>query len=548
MLDTPAGLQIPSLLPVFHNVNSAGVLPCPSRRELADEIWVIDCSPEGHQPDVPTRIFTGAQQLVCITIAVRYGASKPDTPATVRFASVAGSREGKFATLASVDLDGSGWAECGTKWCAPFVPAAADGWSALPALDDLLAWSGSGTMPGRTWVVAPSPAVLKERRKTLIAAKKEDGKRGLLAEHPVERTVHTRLTDNLPGYEPAGRTIADETDACVQPVRHAYRSFDRQWIIPDKRVINQPNPSLWQEREAPGQLFLTGLQVHAPSKGPALTACALVPDLHHFRGSFGGRAWPLWLDAAGTRPNVVPGLLEALASRYQRAVSGPDVFADIAALVASPAYVDRFSSELLTPGLRIPLTADASLFAETADLGRRVLWLDSFGERFVNAAQGRPPGAPRLPQGERLLVTATIPDTAAGLPETIDYDAVTRTLSVGLGSVAPVDPAVWGYEVSGMKVVKRWLDRRKKQPDGRRSSPLDDVVPQTWEPAWTTELLEVLNVLALLVALEPEQKSLLDRVLSGPLSSTADLTATGVIPAQNRPISEKPQKAGQLLA
>src|SRR5690606_36746042 len=31
-------------------------------RRDADEIWVIDCSPEGHQPAVSTRIFQGVQQ------------------------------------------------------------------------------------------------------------------------------------------------------------------------------------------------------------------------------------------------------------------------------------------------------------------------------------------------------------------------------------------------------------------------------------------------------------------------------------------------------
>ena len=31
-------------------------------RRDCSEIWVIDCSPEGHQPDVPTRIFEAMQQ------------------------------------------------------------------------------------------------------------------------------------------------------------------------------------------------------------------------------------------------------------------------------------------------------------------------------------------------------------------------------------------------------------------------------------------------------------------------------------------------------
>lgn len=40
-------------------------------RRTCDEIWVIDCSPEGHQPDIPTRIFQGVQPagLHCARIA-----------------------------------------------------------------------------------------------------------------------------------------------------------------------------------------------------------------------------------------------------------------------------------------------------------------------------------------------------------------------------------------------------------------------------------------------------------------------------------------------
>ncbi len=41
-----------------------------------------------------------------------------------------------------------------------------------------------------------------------------------------------------------------------------------------------------------------------------------VPDLHQFRGSFGGKdAIPLWRDAAATQPNVTAGLLDRLSVR-----------------------------------------------------------------------------------------------------------------------------------------------------------------------------------------------------------------------------------------
>ena len=44
----------------------------------------------------------------------------------------------------------------------------------------------------------------------------------------------------------------------VKPVRYGFRSFDRQWIIPDNRLINQPSPMLW-EIEGPKQVFITAL-------------------------------------------------------------------------------------------------------------------------------------------------------------------------------------------------------------------------------------------------------------------------------------------------
>jgi hypothetical protein len=63
-------------------------------RQEADEIYMVDCSPEGHQPAVSTRIFQGVQQPVCIVLALRRSPEKNEQPATVRFRSLSeGSRE-----------------------------------------------------------------------------------------------------------------------------------------------------------------------------------------------------------------------------------------------------------------------------------------------------------------------------------------------------------------------------------------------------------------------------------------------------------------------
>jgi hypothetical protein len=512
-------------------------------RRTSDELWVIDCSPEGHQPEVATRIFQGVQQPVCITIALRDGSTNAETPAPVRYRSVTGRREDKFAALAEIEFD-DGWVDCPSEWRAPFLPAGGANWLALPALDDLLAWSGSGTMPGRTWVIGPSPAILKERWRRLVSAPL-DQKGNLLHEHSRDRRIDTTLSENLPGYPPVSGALASEHGACPEPLRYGNRSFDRQWIIPDKRVINQPNPSLWAVREARAQVFLTASHDRTPTGGPALTATSLVPDLHHYHGR-GGRAWPLWLDAEGMIPNVVPGVLDLLGERLGRAVDGRAFFAYIAAVTASPAYTVRFARDLLTPGLRLPLTADRSLFEETVSVGERVLWLHTYGERFDDSPADRPSGPPRVDVARRPRVVTTIPDDEEGMPEAIDYEATTRELLIGAGRIGPVEASVWTYEVSGMKVLKHWFDRRKREPDGRRSSPLDAVVNTTWDPDWTSELLETLNVLTLLIDLEPTQAALLERIMSGPLITLDDLVRSGVTVVE-RPTPAAPGRASPQL-
>jgi type ISP restriction-modification system protein len=505
-------------------------------RRTADAIWVIDLSPEGHQPEVPTRVFAGVQQPVCITIAIRDGTTGEDTPAPVLHHAISGLQQQKFKALSTLELGGDGWAACPTRWGAPFLPASGASWEAMPALGDLMPWSGSGTMAGRTWVVAPLPETLRARWRRLVSASADD-KRALFQEHPRDRPITKVLRDGLPGFPASPGAIADEAGPCPDPVRVGYRSFDRQWLIPDKRLINQPNPSLWASR-SDRQIFLTGLEAHSPTSGPAVTFSALVPDLHHYRGSFGGRVFPLWRDALACEPNVAPGLLDHLDRVVGIPVRAHHLLAYLACVVAQPAYTARFARALATPGLRVPLTAQAMLFTEAVVLGSRVVWLHTYGERFADPADGRTVGPPRLPDDRRPKVTVAIPDDPARMPEDLRYDADTRTLQIGEGRIAPVPPEVWSYEVSGVNVLRKWFGYRKPGPEGRRVSALDAIVAESWPAQFTTELLELLNVLGLLSDVHPLQAELLERILDGPLVDVDDLTAAGVLPVP--PKARKP--------
>lgn len=180
------------------------------------------------------------------------------------------------------------------------------------------------------------------------------------------------------------------------------------------------------------------------------------------------------------------------------------------------------------------MTADPSLWQEGVHLGRTVLWLHTYGERFIDSAEGRPEGPPRLPTDRKPQVTNTIPDTEDGMPRDISYDPATQSLHVGTGRIRPVPLRVWDYEISGMKVVRKWFDYRKKNPRVRWSSPLDDDHAQRWPPGFTSEFLNLLNVLALCTDLEPQQANLLDRVCSGQLITVAELECAHVLPVPAR--------------
>ena len=472
-------------------------------------------------------------------LASRSQKKQAGEPATVRFQALPlGKREAKFAALAKLALGGKAWTECPTDWRAPFLPASTGAWATFPKLEELFDWNGAGVQAKRTWVMAPDAQSLIERWNRLISAPTEEKETLFHATlrdgKPADRHIRSIVRESLPGYLPNLTPIIEEKAPCAQPVPYGFRSFNRHWIIPDNRLITQPNAELWRSRSE-RQIYLTAFTEESPTAGPSLTFTGLVPDLHHYKGSFGGRVFPLWRDPAASVPNLRPKLLAFLGTRYGIAVSAEDLLAYIAAIAAHPAFTARFQNDLSTPGLRIPITADAGLFADAAALGREVIWLHTFGERFADAAAGRPLEPPRLPAGQRPQISAAgaIPGDPESMPDTLDYDATQQRLLVGRGWIDLVSPAVWNYEVSGKQVLVQWFSYRKKSRerpiigDRRPPSPLGNIQPDHWLPEYTTELLNVLNVLGRLTALEPAQAALLEKVCAAPLLAEETLRAAG---------------------
>ncbi|MGC9360896.1 MAG: type ISP restriction/modification enzyme [Anaerolineae bacterium] len=482
-------------------------------RQLFDDLWIIDLEGDNLGARKTENVFA-IRSPVAIAIGVRYGDGDAATPAQVRYTRLEGTREDKLATLSQVhafaDLD---WRPCLAGWLDPFLPTSDKPYWDWPLLTDLFPWQENGMQFKRTWPIAPSRELLERRWTALLHATnrrvafKETRDRKVTGSYPMVNDPTQRHTPIAQLHENAPPPAAE---------RISYRSFDRQWALIDSRLGDYLRPGL-QRAHGPQQVYLTSLLSEVLGEGPAATSCAHRPDMHHFRGSFGSKhVIPLWRDPAATSPNIVAGLLEQLGAAYGAAVSPEDLFAYAYAVLFSPRYVRRFWDELTIPGPRLPLTKDSTTFQRAASLGRRLLWLHTYGERYVPPGERRgvvPPGRPRCAVG-----TPTTPDA---YPEDYGYDTATEELHVGKAVFTHVRQEVWEFSVSGLQVVKSWLDYRKRNPRGRRSSPLDDILPEVW--TFDEELLDLLWVLDHTVDLLPDVNAAFEAVAASDLFRADEL-------------------------
>ena len=81
-------------------------------RRQCDEVWVLDLGGEGRGALKSDNVFA-IQTPVAIAVAVRTKESKKDTPATVHYVRIEGTRKEKLATLDSItDVSTVEWQDC----------------------------------------------------------------------------------------------------------------------------------------------------------------------------------------------------------------------------------------------------------------------------------------------------------------------------------------------------------------------------------------------------------------------------------------------------
>ncbi|MEU4928871.1 type ISP restriction/modification enzyme [Streptomyces yokosukanensis] len=350
-----------------------------------------------------------------------------------------------------------------------------------PPLADLMPWSVAPLRPGRAWPTAPDPGSLKARWDALLKAEGPD--RRALFEPTRARTLDSAV-GQLPGRPSGTERLARAESPCAEPVRVLAAPFDAQWLIPDHRLIDTARPELWRVADE-RQVFV----LETADETVPLLATSLLPTLRT------PRIRPLYRRPRGTEPNLAPGLLDHLADR----------------LGTRPAPVDMLAWILAAtrPDLTVPLAEDPEVWDGGVELGRRMLWLmRRDGER------------PKLPGGRRPYVRSPLPSR----PATLDYDPEGEALLLDEGRISPVPPHAWEYEVAGVRVLESWFTARTAPAE---PGTLAAIRPATWSQTWTSELLELITVLALLAELHPR------RAESKPDSAitATELRAAGVLPA-----------------
>nr|WSZ18344.1 DNA methyltransferase [Streptomyces canus] len=349
-----------------------------------------------------------------------------------------------------------------------------------PPLADLMPWSVAPPRLGRGWPTGPDAASLKARWDALLKAEGPD--REALFEPTRSRTLRSAV-GQLPGRTGGTEKLARATGPCPEPVRVLRAPFDEQWLIPDHRLIDAARPELWRVADE-DQVFV--VETPTDGHGPQLLATSLLPLLRP------GRVRPLYRRPGGTEPNLAPGLLKHLRTRLGTTVEPLDVLAWIVAAVR--------------PDLTVPLTDDPELWSRGVESGHRVLWL-----------MRRDGDRPKLPGGRRPYVRAPLPSR----PLTLDYDRDEEALLLGEGRISPVPPKAWDFEAGGVRVLEQWFTARVTEPE---PGTLAAIRPATWPQPWTSELLELITVLALLADLQPLQDA------STSWITASDLREAGVLP------------------
>lgn len=510
-------------------------------RRKSSRGWIINVTPEGKRPPQKNAVFA-IETPVTIALFVREPDTDENTPAGLKYIALHGTFQQKMEALAKLNLGSPEFADVRSGWSDKFMPVTVSDWDSYPELPDFYTKHVPGIESGRTWAYAPSSKNLEERWFAVLEADSLEERRVRFVDktrkdkkNPNARIITSGITvgkKSLPGvdtFSGSEESVNDQIMREIIPhvpnfVQVLYRSFDRQFLIADSRALYMPSPTLWEHR-VHHQIFIVEQHAHYPKAGPGLYFSAFIPDKDAFKGSEGGRVHPALNTAS--KPNLTSAAERLLTENFGEHAPAELVYY-LAGVTGHPGYVRTFDAELQQAGIRVPLTSDAELWSRAVQLGKYVVWLHTYGER------GEPlPGMTRVtdkPTDGLYSMPVYEKSMGGAMPEkkptfTLGEDDIHGEIAFGASRWSNIEKAVFDYTVGGQQTIGLWAKYRLKKPIGRKSSPLDDIVQQSWPSEWNTEFRELLCVLTHLVHLEPEQEQLLADILAGDLIPRDELAA-----------------------
>lgn len=416
-----------------------------------------------------------------------------DEPAAVYYRRQSGSRANKEAFLTQ-PFEPAGFEL--VERHDPIAPLIPVGWGVLdssPSIDQLFAQHETGVQTSRdALVVGVRPDDLLLEGPGPLGG--SIGEWSSLTEAERDEVFHTTTTHpSAPAGEPTSERITP----------YAYRPLDYRHIYNDPRFIHRPRPGLQRAFSRPNLALVT--IERGFGAGPAAFPVNALPDLHVFRGFGGSRGiYPLYGEPSAPRRRSTPAADQLSLSdeiALARTLTDPvlewarsvlddptpeDIFAYICAVLGAPAYVVEFEERgLIAERPRVPLTSDANLAREAVRIGCELVALWTL-------------------QAPILAEVRWAPGRTANQLGEATYDAATNAIAVAGRKLEGVTPAVWDYEVSGLRVLRRYFEDRAQH---------------TSDAAMLDQVRRVVSAVRGIVEWEPALDELLKQMLAGELQA-----------------------------
>jgi hypothetical protein len=239
--------------------------------------------------------------------------------------------------------------------------------------------------------------------------------------------------------------------ACLRP--YVVGPLDRRWIYYEPRLLGRARWSVMRQMLSGENLALVFMRQssHPSIYDHALVVDSLASDRVFYSRRGAPFVAPLWRFEANQAPmaNFRADWVERCRQQCPNATE-PDLFAYLYAVLWSPAYRERYLSQLQRDFPRIPWPRDEMAFARWVALGKQLLPLH-LGRTSAGEIETVGPWE-----------TATVERGYPKLERGIVW--INRQSGFRL-----TDEAAWSFTIGGYQVLRRWLSVRR----GRKLSPHD---------------------------------------------------------------------------